>query len=95
MKLFQSNSLILLTLGMCSFEASDICGYTQDHDTDDFNWVRSSGPTSSISTGPVADHTYGTLYGKSCMIVLWCSDREEINRRVLPRSLAEGCGRLQ
>lgn len=68
-KLSQSNELILLTLGMCSFEASDICGYTQDHDTDDFNWVRSSGPTSSISTGPVADHTYGTLYGKSCRIV--------------------------
>jgi len=65
---------------MCSFEASDICGYTQDHDTDDFDWVRSSGPTSSISTGPVADHTYGTLYGKSCVIVLWCSDRKEINR---------------
>ena len=49
---------------MCSFEAADICGYKQDHDTDKFDWVRSSGPTSSISTGPAADHTYGTLYGE-------------------------------
>lgn len=49
---------------MCSFEAPDICGYTQDHDTDNFDWSRSNGPTASISTGPAADHTYGTLFGK-------------------------------
>ena len=54
---------------MCSFEASDICGYKQDFATDDFDWERSSGPTTSISTGPVADHTYGTLYGKSYVII--------------------------
>lgn len=70
---------------MCSFEASDICGYKQDFATDDFDWVRSSGPTSSISTGPVADHTYGTLYGKSCMII--CGEGK--NSRVLPRSAFE------
>lgn len=56
--------------GMCSFEASDICGYKQDHDTDKFDWVRSNGPTSSIGTGPVADHTYGTVYGK-CAMTRW------------------------
>ena len=56
--------------GMCSFEASDICGYKQDHDTDKFDWVRSNGPTSSIGTGPVADHTYGTVYGK-CAMTSW------------------------
>ena len=52
-------------LGMCSFEAADICGYQNSYDTTDkFNWLRSNGPTTSIGTGPVADHTYGTVYGK-------------------------------
>ncbi|CAH3118157.1 unnamed protein product [Pocillopora meandrina] len=50
--------------GMCSFEAADICGYQNSYDTTDkFNWLRSNGPTTSIGTGPVADHTYGTVYG--------------------------------
>lgn len=50
---------------MCSFEAADICGYQNSYDTTDkFNWLRSNGPTTSIGTGPVADHTYGTVYGK-------------------------------
>ena len=39
-----------------------ICGYTQDG-TDDFDWTRGSGKTSSTYTGPTFDHTYGTNNG--------------------------------
>jgi hypothetical protein len=45
----------------CYFEDSD-CGYTNSQ-ANDFNWTRNSGPTSSRSTGPHADHTYGTKLG--------------------------------
>ena len=28
--------------------------------TDDFNWTRSQGPTGTMMTGPIIDHTLGT-----------------------------------
>ena len=56
----------LLGGGVCDFEDPQICGYTQDR-TDDFDWTRQSGRTSSASTEPFADHTYGTKQGKIIM----------------------------
>ncbi|XP_066300034.1 MAM and LDL-receptor class A domain-containing protein 1-like [Branchiostoma lanceolatum] len=46
----------------CDFELDIICLYTQDQ-SDDFNWRWDSGGTSSGSTGPAVDHTYGTAAG--------------------------------
>ncbi|XP_078487816.1 MAM and LDL-receptor class A domain-containing protein 1-like [Ciona intestinalis] len=46
----------------CDFDASSDCGITQST-TDDFNWIRHRGKTSSGGTGPLADHTSGTTSG--------------------------------
>lgn len=47
---------------MCDFEDSKICGYMQDK-SDDFDWTRDNGGTTTQGTGPNADHTYGTKEG--------------------------------
>ena len=47
---------------MCTFESSTICGYTQDK-TDQFDWIRQTGPTGSVGTGPSTDHTTSTRSG--------------------------------
>lgn len=56
---------ILATLGIsgpsCDFEQG-LCQYTQDT-TDNFDWTRQVGSTSSSNTGPMNDHSYGTRYG--------------------------------
>lgn len=44
----------------CNFEKP--CAYFQDT-TDRFDWTRNSRGTNSGSTGPSADHTYGTNRG--------------------------------
>ncbi|XP_067654295.1 MAM and LDL-receptor class A domain-containing protein 1-like isoform X2 [Haliotis asinina] len=46
----------------CTFENSIICGFSQDH-SDDFDWTRNQGSTSSSGTGPSSDHTYDTRLG--------------------------------
>lgn len=40
-----------------------MCGYVQDQG-DIFDWTRGSGNTTSVWTGPSADHTYGTAFGE-------------------------------
>ncbi len=47
----------------CSFQEESLCGYQQDT-TDDFDWTANSGPTPTNDTGPAADSTYRTDYGK-------------------------------
>ncbi|XP_063956551.1 MAM and LDL-receptor class A domain-containing protein 1-like [Lytechinus pictus] len=47
----------------CDFEDPNICGYTQENGTDDFNWLRQSANTPSSDTGPPNDHTLGTSAG--------------------------------
>ena len=42
----------------CNFE-KNLCTWTQDN-TDNFNWTRSQGPTGTMLTGPLTDHTLGT-----------------------------------
>lgn len=36
-----------------------MCTWTQDT-TDNFNWTLAQGPTGTMLTGPIADHTTGT-----------------------------------
>uniref|UniRef100_A0A2C9KBP7 MAM domain-containing protein n=1 Tax=Biomphalaria glabrata TaxID=6526 RepID=A0A2C9KBP7_BIOGL len=45
----------------CDFE-TDLCEYVQDR-TDNYDWIRQSGSTTSYGTGPTNDHSYGTRYG--------------------------------
>ena len=54
----------LVTISVvCDFEDASLCGYQQALN-DQFDWTWHSGGTNSASTGPTADHTYGTLDGK-------------------------------
>ncbi|KAH3887722.1 hypothetical protein DPMN_011741 [Dreissena polymorpha] len=46
---------------MCDFEYS-LCGWQQLH-SDALDWTRHQGPTSTINTGPPADHTTGSPSG--------------------------------
>eukprot|EP00057_Strongylocentrotus_purpuratus_P018006 XP_011672480.1 PREDICTED: MAM and LDL-receptor class A domain-containing protein 2 [Strongylocentrotus purpuratus] len=48
--------------GTCTFEY-DMCGYVNDYQNDDFDWIRGSYTTSSGYTGPSIDHTLQTGYG--------------------------------
>lgn len=55
----------------CSFEDSSLCEYGQDS-TDQFDWTMKAGSTSTVGTGPMNDHTYGTNQGVFVqMIYLW------------------------
>ncbi|KAH0627506.1 hypothetical protein JD844_003280, partial [Phrynosoma platyrhinos] len=45
----------------CNFELG-LCNWEQDMD-DDFNWTRTQGPTPTLNTGPMKDHTLGTVKG--------------------------------
>jgi hypothetical protein len=47
----------------CDFE-TDQCSFSNDIGDDDFDWIRSSGGTTTLGTGPTADHTVGTSQGK-------------------------------
>ena len=44
----------------CNFE-TDTCNWYQDQ-SDNFDWTRSNGGTSSLDTGSGTDHTLGMLY---------------------------------
>ncbi|XP_013393210.1 MAM and LDL-receptor class A domain-containing protein 2-like, partial [Lingula anatina] len=72
----------------CDFE-KDVCNYTQDN-TDQFDWTRKSGSTSSSITGPTNDHTYGTPAG-SYMYVESSSPRVQGDiARLITTSMAVG-----
>ncbi|XP_071965430.1 MAM and LDL-receptor class A domain-containing protein 1-like [Antedon mediterranea] len=46
----------------CDFESFEICGYKQDN-SDDMDWVWSSGTTYTSGTGPSKDHTRTDQFG--------------------------------
>ncbi|KAL8608892.1 hypothetical protein ACOMHN_065230 [Nucella lapillus] len=48
--------------GNCNFDAN-MCTYVNNQGRDDFDWIRSSGSTSSSFTGPAQDHTHGNSQG--------------------------------
>ncbi|XP_071956932.1 MAM and LDL-receptor class A domain-containing protein 1-like [Antedon mediterranea] len=52
--------------GTCDFE-TDMCTYF-NVPFDDFDWLRNSGATGSVTTGPTNDHTLGTPFGEICCI---------------------------
>ncbi|XP_015708985.1 MAM and LDL-receptor class A domain-containing protein 1 isoform X1 [Coturnix japonica] len=45
----------------CDFE-NGLCNWVQDTE-DDFDWIRIQGPTPTVNTGPLKDHTTGTSLG--------------------------------
>ncbi|NXE48042.1 MALR1 protein, partial [Casuarius casuarius] len=45
----------------CNFE-NGLCNWEQDVE-DDFDWIRKQGPTPTLNTGPLKDHTTGTVKG--------------------------------
>ncbi|XP_010166278.1 MAM and LDL-receptor class A domain-containing protein 1, partial [Antrostomus carolinensis] len=45
----------------CNFE-NGLCNWEQDVE-DDFDWIRIQGPTPTVNTGPLKDHTTGTARG--------------------------------
>ncbi|XP_066292578.1 MAM domain-containing glycosylphosphatidylinositol anchor protein 2-like [Branchiostoma lanceolatum] len=46
--------------GSCNFDIdATLCGYQQDN-TDDFDWTRQQGSTTTDDTGPSSDHTTGS-----------------------------------
>ncbi|XP_029442905.1 MAM and LDL-receptor class A domain-containing protein 1 [Rhinatrema bivittatum] len=45
----------------CNFE-NGLCNWKQDFE-DDFDWTLIQGPTSTLNTGPMKDHTLGTVMG--------------------------------
>lgn len=47
----------------CDFEDHQLCGYQQDQ-TDQYDWTRKAGTTSTVGSGPTNDHTYGTSRGE-------------------------------
>lgn len=47
------------TQTFCGFEDKSICGFTQDNQTDNFDWTRARVQTPSGGTGPNGDHTCG------------------------------------
>ncbi|XP_072182120.1 MAM and LDL-receptor class A domain-containing protein 1-like [Diadema setosum] len=48
--------------GFCDFQ-DGLCGWSQERDADDWDWLRTSGATPSLTTGPSNDHTTGTGAG--------------------------------
>jgi hypothetical protein len=59
--------------GVCTFQ-EDLCSWIngQNGVVDDFDWLRNSGATSSLGTGPTVDHTFGTpegLYQNTMILV--------------------------
>ena len=48
---------------ICGFENDGMCGWTQDV-SDQFDWSKGTGNTTSVYTGPKWDRTYETGFGK-------------------------------
>jgi len=46
----------------CGFENDGMCGWTQDA-SDQFDWSKGTGNTTSVFTGPKWDRTYETGFG--------------------------------
>ncbi len=53
--------------GNCDFEKGQ-CSWINTQKGDTFDWIRGSGGTPSIYTGPATDHTTGLATGKQKLI---------------------------
>ncbi|KAK3591228.1 hypothetical protein CHS0354_003860 [Potamilus streckersoni] len=66
----------------CNFD-NGLCGWVQG-ESDNFNWIRTSGGRSTINTGPKHGHTTGNDM-KDYYMIIDASGRKEGNRAVLKR----------
>ncbi|XP_069140761.1 uncharacterized protein [Argopecten irradians] len=57
------------TQTFCGFETKEVCGFIQENETDDFDWVRARVQTPSSNTGPTGDHTCGVKTGGHFMYI--------------------------
>ena len=55
--------------GDCDFETGT-CTWVNVQKTDDFDWLRGSGSTTSFNTGPSTDHTTNSSGGKCELLLL-------------------------
>nr|XP_054757452.1 MAM and LDL-receptor class A domain-containing protein 1-like [Lytechinus pictus] len=63
----------------CTFEGGTTCTWTQGTN-DDFDWTIQNGSTPTIGTGPSADHTTQTPYGKYALIDAMSGNEEDVAR---------------
>lgn len=54
----------------CDFE-SGLCAYTNVKGTDQFDWTRGFGSTTSAFTGPSVDHTTNSVQGECLRVVVF------------------------
>uniref|UniRef100_A0A8C6QSZ3 MAM and LDL receptor class A domain containing 1 n=2 Tax=Nannospalax galili TaxID=1026970 RepID=A0A8C6QSZ3_NANGA len=77
----------------CDFE-SGMCNWEQGKE-DNFDWTRNQGPTSTIDTGPMKDHTLGTAKGHYLYIETSepqvFQDKAILLSPVLNATKADGC----
>ena len=55
-----------------------MCGWSNDKSTDDWDWLRTKGATTSYYTGPTTDHTTNSDSGK-CLAFLYLSNELDEN----------------
>nr|CAB3263600.1 MAM and LDL-receptor class A domain-containing protein 1-like [Phallusia mammillata] len=60
----------------CTFDTG-FCGWTQDTKQDDFDWTRANNGTSTLNTGPEADHTRKVINGKGHFVYIETSNPRE------------------
>lgn len=70
------------TQSFCGFE-NDMCGFTQEEKTDDFDWIRTKGETPSTGTGPIGDHTCGQVKDAGHFLFIEASGRLNNNKAVI------------
>lgn len=63
----------------CNFE-NGLCNWEQDT-KDDFDWIRIQGPTPTVNTGPLKDHTTGT--GRGHYLYLESSEPHEFGDKAV------------
>ena len=49
--------LSLCVLGNCSFDQNTLCSWSNDDDSDLFDWQLRRGSSQSNNTGPTSDHS--------------------------------------
>ncbi|XP_041365944.1 MAM and LDL-receptor class A domain-containing protein 1-like isoform X2 [Gigantopelta aegis] len=79
----------------CDFEDSNLCGWSQGS-KDDFDWIRTSGVTPTMNTGPQFDHTFMNASLGHYMFIESSSPRNSGDKAKLispayPAKLSEMC----
>ena len=48
---------------LCDFEDKDMCMWSNVENSQELNWMLTSGPSPSVFTGPSFDHTLSSVQG--------------------------------